>query len=484
MTYVYEDVGGIGYWRNISPETQIGWSRGGTNIFGEVIPASDTWGSAVKVAAEDLGFGAIAGLYGAAGYEAYKVGKDLSKRRKVDISQYDKYIPDEEMVDTRYQEGQHKYVGPSRRSSGSGDTTMYEAGGNAGYKQLSYRKKNVGRKAKRYNVIKRFVSRMKNDCIVRWQSLNDWGLTAAGLRQHYLKLHKETIAEKDYLWLPVYCFNLSGPPMVAGPTYFCPMFQLRRRLTAPFADGYQYEWSKVEGWKNNKDGTAAHSCEWNLEHIENKTENLAKVKAEDYTHDWSDVNLLFQGCKNYPVRTHVYTVRFDQDGAGPIRQTDADEYDTNVTEEDVVGGINYFWDRFLLPKVVHPLAKTKKSETTHRNMTVLSHDTFTMEPELSISEDLQPHQYLKKYFIRNGRFYKGDGDPAGNDVQVTLNADQKPQFATSTGAERSLGIVERKRDMWLMIVGEVYNQVNSGWTVSNTATFDVNIRSKFTLYDI
>lgn len=488
MTYVFED----GIWRNISNETQIGWSRGGTNIFGDVIPVQDSWGNAVSVAAEDLGYGAITGLYTVAGYDSYKVVKDLFKRRKVDISNYDRYIPKQsEMVDPKYQQGQHTYIGgPSRRTSNSGDTTMYDAGGNAGYSQLRYRKKVVGKRKRPYNVVKRFVQRMKNDCICRWQSLSSWGSTTASMLSQWFKIASETESEVEYMTLPVYCFNLSGQPIYqagtgagGGPDYTHPMYRLRKRLTAPIPENRQFVWVSVGGEKNNEDGNAGTSKPWNLEHVENHSENQAKLKSDDYTHDWSDIKIMLQGTRKYPVRVHVYVVQFLTDGVGPLRESaTAGVYDENPVEDEIIGNTNYFWDKFLLPKVVHPLAQTKKVEVTDRRIRILMHDVVNLAPELSISEDLQPHQVYKHIFYKNGTHYKGDGQSQTGAADLNLNLDLKPEFHDADGAEASFGIVDRNRDRWLMLVAE--NYVKDGTGVDNIPSFDINVRSKYTLYDI
>lgn len=366
------------------------------------------------------------------------------------------------------------------------DQDMLSFGGSS---QMQYSKKVLGKRKKPYNILKRFVSRMKNDCICRWQSLSTWGTNSGTLLSHSMKIFNwipTPPGNITYMTLPVFAFNLSGPPMwsqgagpSSGPEMMYPMYQLVQRITAPVT--YKYQWFASTGMKNNEDGTTDGKG-WCLEHIENRTENQAKIKSDDYTHDWSQVKLILQGSRKYPVRYHLYVMQFLQDGVGPQRESADGVIDTNPTEETLIGTANYFWDRFLLPKVTHPLANTKKVEVTDPRVRVLHHEVVSIGPEISISEDLQPKQVFKNFFYRNGTHYKGNSSSEGGAADISLTVDLKPEFHDADTGEYQLGIVDRNKDRWFVVVAE--NYMKDGTGVNDTPSFDIAVRSKYTLYDI
>lgn len=481
MTYVYD--GGI--WRNISAETQIGWSRGGTNIFGDVIPASDTWGNAVKVAGEDIGYGAIGGLYIAGAYDAYKVVADISRKRKrPNVEDYTRYIP------------------KMKRSSNSGDTNMYEAGNSApaGVQQTTYHKRRY-RGVKRKPLLKRIYENLReleNDSICRWQSITTPQPTTLGLLSQNMANYLN--AAKN-LYTSCYCFNLSalGRQNNQGWKLY-PWYRLVKDTNANY-DAQAWTWEAQSGANCHADGSSDDFA-WQQEHYESSF----GLSAPKFRHDWSDVKIMLQGTIKYPTRFHIYRVRFMLDGLGPRREyRNASEvlkvFDSALDDAHDIAEVDYFWERFMGPKIVHPFFNTKKTGLQQRqHLKVISHEVVNLGADVTIANDVQPLQHIHSMFIKSGKMY--DTTSA---IQVERDlmpvADPGPPAVTTCGIKgdgnvgysdvnnvstHSAYVTDRSKDEWLMIVAENYQQSGDGYEpakgidANNTPSLDIRVRSKWT----
>lgn len=383
-----------------------------------------------------------------------------------------------------------------RRNFGPVPQAMDIDGNNpAGYKQIRFSKSTYGRYKKKSAIsrVKQFVRNMQHDEIWRFQSL----LTPRPTASTYLTQKTEFNNNGAVLEMPCYCLNLSCIPRLnEASNILAPLYRLQK-LEDTDTSAINWTWLPVQGVKNDNEGIAS-SYKWQLEHSE-----TPMGICERYRHDWTDIRLMLQGCTNFPIRWHLYYVKFAMDGAGPLRQTvklvegvevpEPIDDDSDIAQ-DKKGQVDYFWERFMFPKIIHPFATTKKSSDTERKLYVLRHEVVNIEAELSFSADLQPQQVIKRLMFKSGKefdlvdtreteysFMRVD---AGGTVTTTgISDDRRPGFADNNTWDSTRVFPTREDDTWLMIVAEDYVMKANNPLPNHTPSFDICVRSKFTRFD-
>lgn len=387
-----------------------------------------------------------------------------------------------------------KYVGPA---SGGGKRLHFGNGAVAGYQQLSYAKRVYGKK-KKTSVIKNLVRQAREsqvNYIGRWQSLTSPMPTSASLLAVKSGVYR---TEGGIIYSPLYAFNLSSPAQMnnsaGNPVYTCPMYRLFKNSTVT-ASSKAWSWVVTEGVRNHKDGVT-NQARWNMEHYEGNI-----VRSENYSHDWSHIRLMLQGTTKYPIRYHIYLVKFLADGLGPERycrnnlDTAYVKKDTDTLDEHDMNEFDYFWERFMEPKITHAFANTKKTGLqTRKHLAVLKHEVVNIGSEVTISADVQPLQHIHNIFYRNGRIMNTMDAQAIEatlpvaDTGVGIGTAGKVGFASTGTNPESDVFPERKTDVWCLVCPEVYVYTGPGLTtpvsesVENTPSFDVSVRSKYTFY--
>lgn len=393
------------------------------------------------------------------------------------------------------------YGGPPKRRRFVGPAApVQRAVGNnapAGYQAMTYHKRSYGNKRKR-NIIadmKRQFINGQTDMILRYQSLVSPQPTTATLLSKSL-INLKTASD---LYTSCFAFNLSSLGYQPwSDIKVVPFYRLTKRLNnaGNLANWY---WHKQSGALNDALGTSASDI-WQKEHLEGYYSN-----ANEYRHDWSDIRLLFQGSVKYPTRVHVYRVKFAHEGLGPDRQyytrtNVLTTYDVMCADPKEFNEADYFWERFMLPKIVHPFANTKKTGLTDRkHLVVLSHEVMSIGSEVTISADVQPLQHMHRMFVRNGKTY-GLNDAQNCEASLMPDAavppkcgikgDGAPGFSNVTDINNVAPMgVDRTQDEWLLIVAENYQETGSGYdpekevSIDNSPSFDICVRNKYTLYN-
>lgn len=145
----------------------------------------------------------------------------------------------------------------------------------------------------------------------------------------------------------------------------------------------------------------------------------------------------------------------------------------------------------MMPKMTHPFANTKKTSLQdRRHLVVISHDVINLNNELSISEDVQPLQHIKRMFVRNGTVYDlVSADSAESNLMPDagksgLTTAANPGFSNFAGNDIGSEFPKREYDRWLMIVPENYQYTSSEvpQTVTNSPSFDLCVRGKYTYF--
>lgn len=373
--------------------------------------------------------------------------------------------------------------------------------GNGGYRQAKYDKFKSGRKKKRSALkeVVRYVKQLQHDVIGRYQSLICPIPTSQSLLSLYLSNYDNNalVQSQRQLLMPCYCFNLSSPPegQRDGSDYTTnPLYRLYK-FYGTATTGRNWGWSSVQGKKNSSSGTS-DNYNWQIEH----RETSAAGSYRRYVHDWSHVRLMLQGTTKYPVRFHVYVVQFLEDGTGPRREVTSSGgsysfIDDDPTDVEKIAMTDYFWERFMHPKVSHPFAVTKRTGMHNPCMKVLQHKVYSTEAELSISSDVQPHQQVVNMFYRNGSMYdittpeltEGAFMPQtlGGLSLAGIENEVKAGYSDIRETRTTHIFPKRQKDRWLLIVAENYQQVNSPTepTAVETPSFDISVRGKYTMFD-
>lgn len=499
MTYVYQD----GIWQRIG-SLQVGWSRGGVNIFGDTIPAGDTWGNAVREAAIDLGPG-IAGnlLFADVAYSGAKVVKDLfglkrlASRKRIDYVMVDPSMY-RQAKRLRPQDVPASHAAVAGAAAAGQDIRVNHV---ANYHQSQF-SKTVMRGRPKKSLLKRVANFMRNnqyDFISRWQSLTvPYPSSSSMLSKYLANVNAGGLADRTSWSMPAYCFNLSCNPYwnvdpgsgASTYGYGSPMYRLVKDESVA-GTARQWTWQSENGVNNAAAGTG-NNKPWQPEHYDGGL--LGSLSK--YRHDWSQIKMIVQGRNKFPTRVHLYVVSFPFDGVGPKREyTPGYTVDEDPTQADNIAQIDYFWERFMEPKVVHPLSSTKKTGLDERHMYVYHHEVLSIGPELTVASDANPLQIQKHLFIRNGREYTTVSPvnteqnlmPVGADPaeKTGIKADQLPGFSNVAGSNVSDYFPKRSLDRWLLIVAENYvmDTGNPDTTsVDRTPSFDIVVRSKYTYF--
>lgn len=168
-------------------------------------------------------------------------------------------------------------------------------------------------------------------------------------------------------------------------------------------------------------------------------------------------------------------------------QENPDTEDVNPTSFDDTSAADYFWERFMFPKMVHPFGVTKRAYDGTKCMKVLKHEVISINSELNISSDVQPLQHMKRIFYRNG-FHSSLDEAEEVEKQFMpvgaysgITGDGKVGFSDANDKWSCQQFLrDRSKDLYLMIVPENYQQISEVST-DNCPSFDICIRNKYTV---
>lgn len=369
----------------------------------------------------------------------------------------------------------------------------------AGVQQKTYHKRYY-KGVKPRSINNRVVRQLKAsqcDQICRWQSLISPQPTAASLLSLKLSNYK---AASGIFVTSCYAFNLSSLGRQPNQNWkVVPLYRLQKDLNVTGAV-QAWSWAVWNGIKNAADGTTT-TYPWQLEHYEGGFDSV----SSEYRHDWSDVKIMLQGTTKYPVRYHIYRVQFMADGLGPDRYyydaaDNLTQFDDSISDSTDFNENDYFWERFMEPKVVHPFANTKKTGLTgRRHFKVITHEVINLGSEVTISNDVQPLQHIHSMFVKSGKYFTNTNavqterdlmpEGAAPNDKCGIKGDGKVGFSNTNDVTANAPFgVDRSKDEWLMIVAENYTQVGDGYepavseSVDTTPSFDIRVRQKCTVF--
>lgn len=384
---------------------------------------------------------------------------------------------------------------------------MNVLGGNTTYVNDIRSKRVVNSRKRKRNVRKMLMDRQVRESqhhgIFRWQSLTPF---ADNVMRSY-ELSVEANEGLNTIFMPVYCFNLSAAARYvgAGGEYRpLPMYRLRKVVSPSGAvstvtENYIWEWVN----KPNYSDPAGEKVPYPDDYTWVNEDNIVADSYNKYTHNWSDIQIGFQGCTKYASSITCAVVSF-LNKAGPRRQylrfIDGAwakvTYDDELLDQPDQCDRDYFWDRFLQKKIVHPLATNMKVDKNTRHMVYHHKQTVQLPLELTTQSDLKPVNRLVKIFYRNNDMYNTETlveeesrshklihhnwAPGANQTYIPPGYCVEPSNAPyeSTGPF----VHNQSADKWLLIYANDVFHRPAERTTENTATFDLNIRNKYTMY--
>lgn len=393
-------------------------------------------------------------------------------------------------------------------------------GGSAGVgttyvNDITYNKTVVKGKRKR-NVkkmlVNAFVKEAQDDSIFRFQSLTPFQNVESRSFKLAVGFNAGTGEERDRLFMPVFAFNLSALPSWTSPhdgqnRMTVPFYRLVKKLAASgpaTQDFVNYQWEKVaKAGFSEFDGTKATADQdkygWS---VENSTG--AMNQCNKYCHNWSDIQIGFQGNTTYANRVTYSIVSF-LNGCGPERRYYKNRggeigweetlYDDTALDSKDYSANDYFWDRFLQKKITHPMAANSTNAPVTRHLVFHSKKSILLPLETSIADDPKPPNRIVRIYYKNHDMYNletsEDQEAEGymlvnHNKEPGVNATTIPPGYTKgdTYLDQSADVYvpARSADKWLFIYAEnVYNR-DATKDITNTSSFDLNIRGKFTLF--
>lgn len=359
------------------------------------------------------------------------------------------------------------------------------------------------RGARNSRTLRHIADGLQRQMIFRYQSLSPFvGVDTAA---HIFSNKAFVVGDKNALRLPVFAFNLSAMPVryirngafTTIMTSF-PFYQLFKTCPNVAGDtaGRNYYWEEQPKKLGNELGETEvfpANVSWDME----KQEHNSQTKH--YVHEWSDINILLQAAKKYQTRVHLQIVSF-LNGAGPRRRyfssaEGTKTKDLELVETDEIAEADYFWDRFLQKKIVHPLAAHQNSDKRPRSMAVFHSEIYELPIQTTISSAAEPITKHVKLFYTNGASYNlmnaGELESTGykminhNAVPSGVQTKVPPGYPTEanpTEVDTDVYVDSRSADKWLLISGEVFNR-DMTENADNYPSFDINVRGKWTYTD-
>lgn len=357
-------------------------------------------------------------------------------------------------------------------------------GGMGSVTQMAWSRSRRGRKYRKTlgHAWKRLLLNSKT-LVTRWSAITQFD-TGFGT----LWLTNKTYAP-PLTYFPVYAFNLSdigrsydeniggmGVPTVGAVGY-------RLNVDDPNAVRPTYSWVKISQARGGLTGTST-SYQADVEET-----NTSLGRENHWQHLWSNCEFVFHGAKNRPTKIHMYVVTFPNK-AGPLRELSNDGGTTWTVVNDTrsvteIQDAAAWWQHYLARKVDNPIRSIKYSGA--KQMNVLHHESFVIGNDVSINNDTNPLSLVKKFFYRNGRYYRSDID---NLVHQHPNVGYDPATGGALLGYDNVPIsyasgplAADNATQWLMIVAESYDFLKQADSEVNTnhASFDIVLRNKYAM---
>lgn len=344
--------------------------------------------------------------------------------------------------------------------------------------------------------IQRLLNEMKlkeTSIVSRYQWLSSNGFVDPTLNLHY-QLNKQWPDANEGVGynqlMPVYCFNLSSLPYATQPTFTdgtIPFYRLQKKwnaLATTDAAQHNYTWKEQTGQERL---TTNDIYQWTLEKTSGS--DSGQRTNRHYMWNWSDIELAFKAPSVNPTRVHVCLVQFPNECAAPIRKylsgATVTDYDTAPTDPQRVSESDLWYDSFLARKTVHPLRYVQPMDK-NAPIKFLSKECICLEPgrngEKGVFTSKIFHTANKMLRCVNPNKAEAAHFPG---INTALGAQKPPVTGWNQdyNTDKQTGFPDRRKDTWLMIYAEDFNVVGkyTDPLPSNSASFDLMIRSKWTI---
>lgn len=359
------------------------------------------------------------------------------------------------------------------------------SGGHLRYKRKTWGRKKKKTLAKAWKVLDQSIVRFT----MRWQSLSGTSFTS-GLGT--MKLSQASYNAGGALAMPMYAFNLSWLGKLYTQDnlenlvdyYACPMYRLQKSPIDNVNNSQSWKWYPYDGINNDADGVAATTVKrtgWQME--EN---NGTAGFIEKYIHNWSDIKLLLYGAKSRQMTIHTDIVQFEMDGLGPVRCVHDGgtiyPQDSDPALAVEYSAIDQFWESWWADKVGNPIRTSKKMVDQRDTIKWVKRQRTLINATETTDSNANPLQVVIKNFLREDKQYSLQANQAvekytADVVTVAPNAlfnDANPVISAGL-------ITPREQDKWLLIWAPVYDQITSVTDNVLSPSFDINIRSKWTV---
>ena len=174
-------------------------------------------------------------------------------------------------------------------------------------------------------------------------------------------------------------------------------------------------------------------------------------------------------------------------------------YDNEALDPVEMSSNDHFWDRFLQKRIVHPIAANMKPDKTERHLVVHQNTVVDLPLETSIAGDSKPVNRILRLFYKNGNQYNlantMNNEETGhmiinhNPVPTAVQTQIPPGFSVEAEVQNADTIYTgpyvnaQSADKWLLIVADgLYHRPTDSNSIAQVPSFDMNIRSSFTIY--
>lgn len=342
--------------------------------------------------------------------------------------------------------------------------------------------------------------------IARWQSLTDncgRAFRLAHMLSYYTKDNVQT--------LPVYAFNISTVPSathnVSGAVCSCmsiPFYRLTKTATNT------YRWIPIPGISNDNAGTSDNNVLWNTE---SRTGGTAYPGLPEYTLDWVNMRIMFQGASHADSHIDIYECKFNDPKFAPLRQylnlTQAEiQTEDEAPTGDDENQLTLWWDHYLAARTCHPFRNDsyEKGATPKSPWSIIRHKTikFGARPDSDTITDYAVIDGEQRAFTEAAMYKKCINIFNRYDADIVLRSanpfttgtntnlivgDTEPQvpgFPEISGSTMHTMYSTAEKDHWIIISAKTYDKVVQLGTEDSSynifPSFDMMVRQK-TVYD-
>lgn len=354
-----------------------------------------------------------------------------------------------------------------------------EAAGGGASRQLTYEKRQYGRRPKQdLKQAYKILNSSTDSYIIRWSRINDMrnadnpfgALTLANQQYDY------TIGGTNYsdIRYPVHLYDITSCINAATggiETAASPAFELCRVKNAGDAFFGGFEFRRIMGkLPDGTDGTT-----WNKQVVESFYEGTPGQRS---ILEWLDLKMVMYGTRKAPTKYYIDLVQFNEL---------ADDPHHNLSVSNV-SSVGKDLDEALYTYLTKPLIYNPISDTSipsRKRYRILQSWTHEFNPDESTNLDIAPAQKVFKCFKRFNRTCKWGWNPRVDVDNSDVVNEMLDKYDTNVNQNET--ILEPKARIYLMVRAANWNRAapyTGGTTWNKPAnsdidpTYDINIKVK------